>query len=179
MKNLILLTTLLVSFNVNSQTADPSQFCMETNQCTKKMQSILDGYKDGNANFSKESLTGFSGSCFHLNDLYDSEHEHHGAFTFERDGINLMTTGIFSFFADEDPYQNMSSVELRNWFVENNSNFSKAIEKSDHVELQYLSPRSDYSYWFSENIKNKKFYVIGKQIGEDYLGYIFCEMNRR
>ena len=183
MKKIILLvlslSTSFLSFSAFSQSENPSQFCLETNLCTEKMQTIVEGYTKGDAEFSSESLIGFSGSCYHLSDLYDSEHEHHGAFLFERTGNELFTAGVFNFFYESDPYQKMTSSELKAWFVQNNSSFDKTSVKADHVELQYLSTESNYSYWFSENKKTHKFYVLGKQIGEDYLGYVFCEMNRR
>jgi hypothetical protein len=171
----------LFSTHLHAEEINPAGFCNETGMCTKKMISITQTYEKGNADFQKEALSAFSGACYHLSDLYDPEHEHHGAFVFSHDEVkpaDLMTTGVFSFFAESDPYAQMSSVELKDWFIKNNSRFDKTIVKADHVELQYLTELSNYTYWFRQDARAKKLILIGKQIGEDSFGYIFCELKK-
>lgn len=179
MKQIAFISLLILSLNSYSEEIDPSLFCDQTYQCTDKMREISTQYKTGNSEFAKESLIGLSGACYHISSLYDSDHEHHGAFLFERSSQGLMTTGVFSFFAEQDPYEGMNSVELKEWFIQNNSRFEKAIESSSQVELQFLDVGSDFHYWFRGHKDNNKVFVIGKQLVDDYAGFIFCELNHR
>jgi hypothetical protein len=183
MKQIIFISLLALTLSAQAQLEDdPSTFCAKNgSHCTEKMRSITDQYNAGNSDFTKEDLIGFSGSCYHISETYDKNHEHHGAFLFARDKNNqtLATTGIFSFFAEQDPYKEMNSVELRDYFVKTNSRFSKAIEKPNQVELQYLSERADLHYWFRTNPQTGKFLLIASQAIETYLGFIFCEMTAR
>lgn len=178
MKNFVLLSILFFSLNAVSQTKDdPALFCDESQQCTGRMREITLNYNLGQKEFSKETTVGYSGACYHISSMYDSNHEHHGAFFFERANEIFLATGIFSFFAESDPYQNMNAVELKDWFVKSNSRFSPTIENANEIELQYLGDTSDLHYWFRSH--GKKLYVIAKQGMERYVGYIFCEMNQR
>jgi hypothetical protein len=179
MKQILLLSLLLTCFQVLAQVEDPATFCDENPQCTDRMREITQGYKMGSNQISNEQLVGFSGACYHLSSMYDSSHEHHGSFIFERTNEALMADGIFNFFFEADPYQNMSSIELKNWFIQNGSRPSKATESESQVELQYLGDSSDYHYWFRNNKDLSKMYLIAKQASSDYLGFIYCEMNRR
>jgi hypothetical protein len=176
---LLLMLSLIFIFQSAWAAENPADFCSGNSECTEKMQEISLGYKNGNGQFKKEDLIRFSGSCYHLSYLYDKNHEHHSAFIFEKNGRDLMADGIFTFFYEEDPFSKMSSLELKNWFINNKSKMVKTIKKFNHVELQFLGPGSDYHYWFRNNQNNSKLYLIGKQLGENYLGLVFCEMNPR
>lgn len=178
MKLFFLMATLIFSNALLADEINPAELCVETGKCTKKMLAISKAYEKGNAGFQNNELSSFSGGCYHLSDLYDPEHEHHGAFVFEKSGADLLTTGIFSFFSESDPYAQMTSVELRDWFVKDHSRFDKTIIKEDHIELQYLTEFTNYTYWFRQDARAKNLLLIAKQIGEDSFGYIFCELKK-
>lgn len=186
MKKIILVLFFILSFsphfNLRASEENPSTFCDQNTQCTDKMRKIVLEYKSGNKQFSQlinDTPMGFSGSCYHISYLYDSNHEHHGAFIFERSGNDLMTDGVFNFFFNEDPYQQMTSFELKTWFLQSNSQMSLALEKTNQIELQFLGNGSDYHYWFRNNKKNNKLMLIGKQMDTSTSALIFCEMTRR
>jgi hypothetical protein len=177
MKFIPLLTLLVISLNVFASFEDPKTFCSETGACTSKMLEITSNYSEGNADFSRKTPMAMSGACYHLSPTYYPEREHHGGFLFERQGKDLMSTGIFSFFSDTDPYRNMSYDEMKADLAKTSAPFSKTIEKHDQVELQYLTHRSDLHYWFRSSLDGKKVYMISKQAIEEYLGFIFCDFD--
>jgi hypothetical protein len=177
MKKTTLLSLLILSLHAFAQQENPALFCTQTDQCTDQMLAITRGYSEGNANFSQAPLAAISGACYHISSAYDRNHEHHGGFVFERRGKDLFTAGEFSFFADEDPYQHLNSLEMKEYFVKANSRFEKTMENPTQIELQYLTSRSDLHYWFRSSQDGKKVYMIAKQAIEDYLGFIFCETN--
>ena len=158
----------------------PDQFCSGNSDCSEKMIEIANLYKNGTNTLSQQSLIGMSGACYHISSLYDKEHEHHGAFVFERASNGAFeTTGLFSFFAEEDPYKNLNAPQMKEWFIRNNSRFTKAIENSEQVEIRYLTDESDIHYWFRGNNDNNVVTVIGRQFIQDYVGYIFCKFKSR
>ncbi len=170
----------IASASVSSSVSeDPSLFCHKNPNCTDKMNKISQNFKKGNVLFAKENLIGFSGACFHLSYLYDSLHEHHGAFVFEKNQNDLMADGIFLFFYPSDPFNNMTSQELKDWFIESKSTMVKTNVKASVVELQFLGEGSDYHYWMRSDKSNSKLFVIGKQASNNYDGLLFCELNRR
>lgn len=158
---------------------DPTTICDDNQSCTPPMLSIVQEYKKGGAAISNQTLSGFSGGCYYLSSLYSSEHKHHGAFVFERAGDNLAVTGIFSFFTKDDPYQNMNSIEMKNWLIQNGYPFSQAVESDREVELRFLTDQSDFHYWFRSNSEMNKIFVIGEQFSAGKNTSLFCEMNAR
>ena len=179
MKVLIFYFLVLTSHHLHALDEDPATFCTQNNLCTDKMVEISKDYKNGNINFTTENLSGFSGSCFHISSLYDSNHEHHGAFIFERSDKDLMADGIFMFFYDTDPFKEMNSIQLKDWFTTNNSQMVKTIQKRKQIEMQFLGDNSDYHYWFRNNKRNNHLALIGKQSNAFYLGFVFCDMTHR
>lgn len=176
----ILLVLLNFSLHAFSQTENPVEFCNDTKACTEKMLQISKDYAAGNSDFAKEDLIGFSGACYHLASIYNPDHRHHGAFLFERHERDYLATGIFSFFAEEDPFKSLSAPELKDWLLQNQSRFAKTIETETQVELQYLEPKFNLHYWFRSHNENTKLSLIAKQaFGAADTFYIFCEMARR
>jgi hypothetical protein len=173
---LILLTSLHL---MAQEHTDPSIFCDEIGFCTQSMLNITKGFKAGDTEFSKNKLSGFSGSCYYISPFYDQNHEHHGAFLFEKSPKALMATGIFSFFAEQDPYKEMNSVELKQWFINRNSRFSETIVTSNQVELRYLTEESDIHYWFRSSSDGKQIFIISRDVNINYLEFGFCKMDRR
>ena len=179
MKFYLIISLLIISLGVMAREENPAKFCNQNPECTQKMIEISNDYQNGNKLFSKEILDGFSGECFHLSSLYESKHAHHGAFIFEQSGRDLMADGIFTFFYNEDPFIAMNSIELKDWFISQNSHMVKTIKKLNQIEMQFLGDTSDYHYWFRSHPKTGKLLVIGKQASSEYLGFVFCEMEHR
>jgi hypothetical protein len=177
MKRYLLSILVVLSFKVMAQ-ENPAEFCDDNYFCTAKMRELTDAFVKGNAQFGQEPLTAFSGGCYHLSELYNSEHEHHGAFIFEHEGSDLYSKGSFFFFWEQDPFLGMSVPEVKNWFIERNAKPTKTVVTAEQVELQYLGTGSDYHYWFRNNKANDKIIMIAKQKSDSYLGMIFCELNR-
>ena len=173
---MILIILLLSS---SALAADPTTICQENAACTPPMLSIVNGYREGNANFAQLPLVGFSGGCYYISSLYSSEHQHHGAFIFERIREEILTAGEFSFFTSEDPYRSMNSAELKKFFVGNGSRFSNAIQSVGEIELRYITDQSDFHYWFRSNLQKNKLFVIGEQFAAGKSASVFCEMNAR
>ena len=173
------ITILILFLSSPAFASDPSTICDENSSCTHPMQQIVENYKKGNVDFSKFELSGFSGSCYYISPIYDSAHEHHGAFLFERNSSVLFATGIFSFFTAVDPYKDMNAVELKKWFVENQSTFTGTTETNDQVELEYMGERSDFHYWFRSNTEKNKLYVLGQQFAAGQNSDVFCDLNAR
>jgi len=165
----------LLSFSVFAFAEDPSTFCDENPYCTDKMNQITSEYKLGNDQFASLPLSAFSGGCYHLSPLYESSHEHHGAFIFERSQDDLMTDGIFSFFYEQDPFDGVSALEMKAWFQSQNSTMVQTVQRNNQIELQFLGDQSDYHYWFRNNKQQTKLLVIAKQQSSGYSGLIFCE----
>ena len=174
-KLLMFLFLTALSFSVFAVDENPATFCDENPFCTEKMNLITSEFKLGNNQFASLPLSAFSGGCFHINSLYDSAHEHHGAFFFERSQNDLMTDGIFSFFYESDPFDGVSALEMKEWFQSQNSKMAKAIEQKNSVELQFLGDQSDYHYWFRNNKEQTKLLVIAKQQSSNHSALIFCE----
>ncbi len=166
-------------FTLKGFAADPSTICDENSFCTQPMIEIVSGFKNGGSQFTERPLSGFSGGCYYISSLYNSGHQHHGAFIFDRTQSGLFAAGEFSFFTAEDPYQNMNSVELKNWFIKNKSNFTKAIATDKQVELQYMGNQYDLHYWFRSNAEKNKLYVLGQQFSGGQSDSVFCEMSAR
>jgi hypothetical protein len=158
---------------------DPSRLCQETRLCTDRMQEISTQFSRGTGSFSMAQLEGYSGGCYHISPLYNSEHKHYGAFIFERQGTALMTSGVFSFFPEADPYENMSALEIKQWLQRTGFPFYKTKKSHNWIELQLLSPDAEFHYWLSAGIDLKNVYLIGQQISTDYEAYIYCSMQRR
>lgn len=177
MKSSLFLILVLLSFTIMAQ-ENPEEFCDDNYYCTPKMRELTAIFKKGNSQFSQDSLTAFSGGCWHLSDLYNPEFEHHGAFLFERDGSELLARGNFFFFWGQDPLLGMSTAEVKDWFIERNAKATKTTVTSNQVELQFLGTGSDYHYWFRNNQANDKVIMIAKQKTDGSLGMIFCELKR-
>lgn len=152
---------------------DPTQFCAQAETCTDRMKQITENYIQGDAAFAKENVIATSGACFHLSSMYDGEHEHHGAFLFERIDQDLMTSGIFSFFAPSDPYADMDAKAMKEFFIANKSTSNKTIETPEQIELQFLAEDSDYHYWFRSY--QGRLFLIGKQASGYNANLLFCD----
>jgi hypothetical protein len=178
----ILLTFCCLFLSISARSLpleDPSNFCEQSGACTPRMQEISNGYKSGNIEFIQSDLVGYSGGCFHISPSYHPDHKHYGAFVFKIVAGDVITTGIFDFFPEKDPYENMTSVELDNWFLKIGSRYIPVIQNTEHVELQYTSDVADLHYWFRSNSDQSKIFMIARQAQSEYLGFIYCEMNRR
>lgn len=176
-QTILLAIFVLLAFNVSAN-ENPVEFCDGNDYCTPKMHALTEEFKNGNAAFAQESISAFSGGCFHLSELYNSEHEHHGAFVFERKGDDLFSKGSFFFFYEQDPFLGMDVHDMTKWFEERNSASAKTVVSTEQVELQYLGTGSDYHYWFRSSKASDKVIMIAKQKSENYLGLIFCELKR-
>jgi hypothetical protein len=180
MKLFLGLIFILVSLNIFAKNSNPLDFCHQIGNCTSKMLEITKEYKVGNGKFTKENLSAFSGSCYHISPLYDPDHEHHGAFYFENENKEFKIDGIFSFFFEADPYQDLNSEGVKELFLQRGSVPFKAIKKMDHAELWIKSTKpSDFHYWFKTNQDQSKMFLIGMQFSGTDPNFVFCELNNR
>ncbi|MBC7741394.1 MAG: hypothetical protein H7061_04300 [Bdellovibrionaceae bacterium] len=169
----------MMSVSATSSPENPGQFC-ETENCTEAMKDISQHYKAGQINFIKQPLRSYSGNCFHLNPDYDAEHTHHGAFAFKTQGETTTTNGVFSFFSETDPYQNMSAAELANYLGDDKTYAplrAVEIDGEPHFELSFLTVENSIRYWFRSSPDFQRLFLIGQNAGVHYASLVFCEFN--
>ncbi|MEQ1722164.1 MAG: hypothetical protein ABL930_03250 [Pseudobdellovibrio sp.] len=177
---LFLITLLFSTICLAQISDDPSQFCNE-NQCTENMQRISDNYTVGNANFAQEKLSAYSGTCYHLNPLYNPEDKHYGVMTFENNGAEFLNNGYWGFFFNENPYDGISAEDVKKDVDSKHSpGYGEIFD--DHTELGYISESSNINYWFKSSPDLNQLYAIGRWLGSkvDYSNeqFMFCELMR-
>jgi hypothetical protein len=175
MKLSILLGLLL--FCQLSWSLDPSTFCDANADCTQDMKNVVEAYKQGNSSFANLNLSAYSGDCWHLNFQYDANHTHHGAFAFEKNGKVLMTSGVFSFFWEQDPYANLTAEELKTK-LQNMGSPAAINTELDPLTLEYLYPETEIVYWFRSSADSKQLTVIGREARLMSANLVFCKMQK-
>jgi len=157
--------------------SEPNQLCQQNPGCTSEMKQILELYKIGNSEFIQADLSAFSGVCYHLDPDYDPQTAHHGAFVFEKVPEGSTAIGVFSFYAPENPYQNLSATQLKDYLSQ--SSKPALLEKTtDSIELNYKYPETQITYWFRSLAGSNQLIVIGHQAHLTSHRSLFCRMNR-
>lgn len=179
MKYSLILITCVFAFVTPSLAASksPENFCNEIEGCTEQMTSILSEYRQGQTDFILKPVSAYSGSCFHLNSMYDSSKEHHGAFAFERTKADVFSIGIFSFFAPADPFRDLTTEELVDWLKKNSSGYQAVETSTNQVQLSYCDPAVNLNYWFRSSADTQTLFVIGEEDAAYRRNLIFCRMN--
>ena len=179
MKLALILITIFISISgLTHETEDPSIFCSQ-NSCTEKMQEISVNYKIGNGDFAKKNISGYSGTCYHINPIYKPEYPHYGVMVFENKNKQFLNTGFWGFFYTEDPYLNMTPEEIQT-DLENKKYASDNGEiLSDHTELAFLTAEATINYWFKSSSDLKKLFVIGRWQADSGEQFMFCELDQR
>jgi hypothetical protein len=95
----------------------------------------------------------FSGDCYHLTREYDPNHAHHGFTLLEEKDGGFYMGGLFSFFAKENPYANLTVEEAREMSPRR---FDDAHHLSVTNELAYADmnrehPETPWKYWLKQN----------------------------
>ena len=178
---LISFATLALAFTSSAfadqgSSVDPSQFC-DGGGCSTPMIAIAKAYGEGFADFAQKDISGFSGKCFHLDNIYDPNYAHYGAFTFAHEKNQLFINGMFGFFYEEDPYSGLSAVDLRSALEKNGSKGTAGVVRADHIELAYIEPSSEIRYWYRSDKIKKTLYVIGRQMAAgSTTSLVFCKL---
>lgn len=171
-----LVTFTSMAFADEGSAIDPSQLC-DGGGCSEPMMSIAKSYAEGFADFTQKDVSGFSGKCFHLDNMYDPNYAHYGAFTFAHEQNQLVINGMFGFFYNEDPYAGMSASELRSALEKGGSTGSPGIVRPDHVELAYVTPTSEIRYWYRSDKAKGTLFVIGLQASQGATtSLVFCKL---
>ncbi len=172
----LLICSLLLLGALNLQAApieQPENFCADT-ECTSEMLNISQKYATGTTAFVEKEISGYSGVCYHLNPSYYPEHAHHGAFVFEQSNKQVLTNGIFSFFYASNPFENMSTTELKQYL---GNSFDPVSVAPGQVDLSYISSQANLHYWFRSSPDLKNLYVIGRDLSPSFINLIFCDMS--
>jgi hypothetical protein len=158
---------------------DPTTIC-NGGVCSEPMTNIVDGYSHGVAGFADQSLTGYSGKCFHLSNQFDPNYAHHGGFIFAKNENELGITGAFNFFYNEDPYQDMSAEQMQDYFVKGGSKLSPGKETSTEVQLAHIYDETDIRYSYRSDDSKKNLFVIGSTSDKsgNVQAAVFCKMVR-
>lgn len=91
----------------------PESFCSPLYyDCTEKQLQIVEKFR--NVGYSPElpiEAGVYAGSCYALGQGYDPAHEHHGFIYIRNEGPHFTFNGQFSFFAEQNPYSNITLEE--------------------------------------------------------------------
>ncbi|MEK2689727.1 hypothetical protein [Bdellovibrio sp. GT3] len=158
---------------------DPTSIC-NGEVCSEPMINIVDGFRDGQGGFADESLTGYSGKCFHLSPHYNADKAHHGGFIFDKSQAPVGIAGRFNFFYEEDPYSGMTAQEMKDGFVQSGGNLSPGMETANDVQLAHIYDEIDIRYWYRSDTTKRNLFVIGSTSDKsgNVAAAVFCKMNR-
>ena len=117
----------------------------------------------------EESL--YAGSCFMVSASYDKDHEHHAYLYFRKNADRLDFFGMFSFFAEENPYSNMTIQDARQLNPKASEYQVKISQMQWRVDTNVEPP---WQYFMRES--DAKLYIVG------FWGYndsITCELDKK
>ncbi|OFZ28732.1 MAG: hypothetical protein A2622_06515 [Bdellovibrionales bacterium RIFCSPHIGHO2_01_FULL_40_29] len=175
---IILFLLILTAYCLAFTQENPAEFCTNNEFCTPQMVEISRLYQNGNLDFTSSDATAFSGACYHLNHLYNPTIEHHAGFAFEQVDSGLYAGGIFSFFAETDPFKDLTAEELTHWLKSSSSKFKKTAITDGHLELEYIYPESEIRYWF-RGTPQGGLAIIGQDAGSNNINLVFCNLSAR
>lgn len=161
-----LLSLSLILSSLAAHAEDPTEFCSNNPECSLGMISVTENYSHGENLSPTDDLSGFSGECFHLHPSYKPDHAHHGGYVFEKNGKDLFAVGLFGFFYSEDPFINMTALEMKNQIMSRGSKLTVTQDMNDHRELVYTTPTTEIRYWFRTNKENNAVSVIGRMMSQ-------------
>lgn len=143
MKTLGLL--IFAAFSLNSFAAPaPQDLCDRF--CTESMKKILVDFESASHEPSQD-LAAFSGSCFHIHPNLKPDHEHHGVMLLRGAHPDKRFSGLFSFYAKENPYQNLSLTGVRDLFDGRGSRKHLIKDEGELESVLIESESAQLFYW--------------------------------
>ena len=164
--------------NTGPNTEDPSKFC-DNIACSDPMKQVSQKYAEGNSQFALESLSAYSGSCYHIYPNLDPNDAHYGVYAFKNEAGTFSVNGFFGFFYNDDPYANSSASQVWDDLSQKGYKSSVGAIRTDHAELSFVTAKTNIQYWYRNSLDMKKLYLIGRWQGEGWGTFMFCDLNQR
>lgn len=121
--------------------------------CSEPMREILEEFGQAGAIGTENLPAVFSGECYHLTSDYRPDQAHHGFALLEAKAGQFYMGGLFSFFANENPYASLTLEEAR-------KNCPRRFEESHrltvtpdlaYADMNRAHPENPWRYWLKQN----------------------------
>lgn len=165
-----------VSFRAQAQLPElPPNACYEG--CTQNMTEILQGFEN-NPHIPDMTPGVYSGSCYHLSESYDPNHEHFSVVMIDESQGQPYFSTIFSFFAENNEFATWSLDEARknmNSYWKENGKMN-LTSNAARIDVLHEDGSPAYLYWLRQNPETKTLYYI-TYAGGIYLKS-FCKLTK-
>lgn len=164
---------LLLFASLTAHAAAPPTLC-EYGACTPRMREIAHAFTAAEPVRLEQAPLLASGECFHLSPDYNPNVAHHGVVLLDqRNGFGQMGA-LFSFFAPENPYREITAELLRarlpNMYDENHR-----VEFTPGFAFVDMNPGgTPWLYWLKRDAR--RVYLVGLWGGYDRF---FCELGEQ
>lgn len=163
MKTWILAGSLLLTgFFASAQEFPPIANLCTGPRCTDTMRSIVADFERAPGFFPVDQLPQVaSGSCYHIHDNLDPNHEHHGMFLFDLIGNQPSFNGVFSFFNPQNPYSGFTVEDARRRLYGDETPTIKPILFEGNEGRGYIpSETAKLYYWFKTDPETRQLYLL-------------------
>lgn len=167
---------IFVTFSLVLQSwAFAAPVCFPKQSCTEKMQQIEQLYDQGDLSFANQTLSAYSGDCFHLSSLYDPNFTHHGTFVFFNNKGDMQMYGELGFFFGRNPYSELTTDQLLSKLGDQAPGHLNVAD--GQAVVQYDSEETMIKYSFRSTPDSKKLYVINEVMSGFTQSFMFCSMD--
>ena len=153
MNQAVLLTILLFSLQGHAALPDdvPDSYCDDLYyNCSPAAKQIAEQYFTASAVDEAPTQVLFVGSCYMVNGDLAPDHEHHGYVFLQKQKDLTWMSGEFSFFAETNPYLNLTLEELskkhesdNKYLLVSEQNRSRVIMNEDPPWLYFMRQKGD------------------------------------
>ena len=167
-----MLIAILSVFSLNfaiAQVGEPKNFCDQN--CSAEQERIWSAFERAAFSEVAQRPALYKGSCFHLNQNYDSSHPHHGLFYISEVGGRLHASGLFKFFG-----QGYGNVELEDaeTLFPNHGDPKREMKRLETSRLiDYSSQDTPWRYWLRHSTDMTSVYLVGQW---GFFHLLFCEL---
>lgn len=151
MKTLLLA---LLTFSAHAAPIPPAPNC--GGFCSEPMRQVVEEFQAARTIDTENLPAVFSGECFHLNRQYNPNHPHHGFTLLDTKDGRFYMGGIFSFFAKENPYRELSVEEAREKTPRRFDDNHRLVltEEFAYADMNPDDPTTPWKYWLKQSGKN-------------------------
>jgi hypothetical protein len=162
MKTIFAVLSLLMMSSANAVEFPPVADLCSGPRCTDAMRAVVTDYENASTFWAPEDLPQVaSGSCYHIHANLDPNHEHHGMFLFDvfdgQPGFN----GVFSFFAETNPYEGITVEQARTRLYGGEAPRLTPLIFENGQGLGLIpSATAKFYYWFKVNSETRELYLL-------------------
>lgn len=163
MRTLLFLSLLTLSSPAHAANPPPPPNACAGIPCSAPQHAIAEEFNRGVGPQLPALPLLVSGSCYHYGP-YDPEHAHHAYIFLDGKGEQAFMSGLFSFFAPENPYANLTVEEARARAGDFYTDHNRVSLGADTAFIDYnpTDPTNPWLYWMRMNAAGDEMLLLAQ-----------------